>query len=146
LDNLTPITKQQFEKWVPKKIGDLSLTTSEYGKLPKGQKNKNNIRLDYANNTKNKKIELYVVDAAKHPDDMEMVNFMYAIENDKKAEKDIKPYVSQYNKENINAEALWEYIKKLEIEKLLKKPDTKTVKLLPMLKMIVGQMAPVLLR
>ncbi|HBS12437.1 MAG TPA: hypothetical protein DEO36_07835, partial [Flavobacteriaceae bacterium] len=34
LDNFTPLTKAQFEKWVPNKLGDLSLTTNEHGNPP----------------------------------------------------------------------------------------------------------------
>ncbi len=140
LDKLTPITKKQFEKWTPKKLGDLSVTTKEYGKSPRGQKNKNNVHLIYANEGQKKEIELYVVDCAKSPDDMNMINFAYAMENDGKDEKDIKPYVAQYNERekamqllykvedriivnasgvNMNAEELWGYIKKLKVEKLL---------------------------
>ncbi len=142
LDKLTPITKKQFEKWTPKKLGDLSVTTKEYGKPPKRQKNKNNIHLIYANKTQKKQIDLYVVDCAKSPDDMEMINFAYAMENRGKEEKDIKPYVAQYSErekamqllykvedriivnassKNMNAEELWSYIQKMKIEKLLKK-------------------------
>ena len=141
LYNLTPISKEQFEKWPPKKLGDLSITTQEYGNPPKGQKNKNNMHLMYANEAQKKEIDLYVVDCAKNPDDMEMINFAFAMENDGKAEKDIKPYITQYNERekatnllykvedrivvnasgvNIDGEALWAYIEKLNVEKLLK--------------------------
>jgi len=148
LDKLTPITKKQFEKWTPKKLGDLSVTTKEYGKPPKGSKNKNNIHLIYTNKGQKTKIDLYVVDCAKSPDDMEMINFAYAMENDGKDEKDIKPYVAQYSERekamsflykvedrifvsasgvNITAEELWAYIQKLNIEKLLEKEAAKTI-------------------
>ena len=141
LYGLTPITAEQFEKWTPEKIGNLSINTKEYGNPPKGQKNKNNIHLSYANETQKKEIELYVVDCAKNPNDMEMINYVYAMENKGKDEKDIKPYVAQYSAQNkttnllykvedriivdasgvhINAEELWGYIKKLKIETLLK--------------------------
>jgi hypothetical protein len=140
LHNLTPITKKQFEKWTPKKLGDLSVTTKEYGKPPKRQKNKNNVHLTYANETQKKEIDLYVVDCAKNPDDMEMVNFAYAMENRGKDKKDIKPYVAQYKEQenttqlmykvedrilvnasgvNMNAEELWSYIQKLKVKKLI---------------------------
>jgi len=144
LYNVTAITKEQFEKWTPKKLGDLSVTTKEHGNPPEGQKNKNNIHLIYSNETQKKEIDLYVIDCANSPDDMEMVNFAYAMENDGKDEKDIKPYVSQYNErikatkllykvedriiidatgKNIEGEELWRYIQKLHIEKLLKKEN-----------------------
>ncbi len=141
LYNLTPITKKQFEKWAPNKLGDLSVTTKEYGKPPQGQKNKNNIHLIYTNETQKKEIDLYVIDCAKNPDNMNMINFAYAMENDGKDEKDIKPYITQYSERekatqlfykvedriivnasgvNINAEDLWDYIKNLKTEKLIK--------------------------
>ena len=139
LYNLTPISKEQFETWAPNKLGDLSLTTKEYGNPPKGRKNKNNIHLIYANESQKKEIDLYVVDFSKSPGDAEMIDFAYAMENDGKEEKDIKPYITQYNERekiaqlwykvgdrmfveasgaNINAEDLWGYIKKMKLEKL----------------------------
>jgi len=141
LDKVTPITKAQFEKWVPNKLDDLSITTNEHGNPPKGLKNKNNIHLIYTNEALKKEIDLYVVDCAKSPDDLEMVNFAYAMENDGKDKKDIKPYVAQYSERqkamnlmykvddrifvtasgvNMTAEELWGYIQELNVEKLLK--------------------------
>ena len=142
LHNLTPVTKEQFKKWTPNKLDDLSLTTSEHGNPPRGLKNKNNVHLIYTDDTQKKEIDLYVVDCAQRPDDLEMVTFAYAMENNGKDEKDIKPYVAQYNERkkvmnlmykvddrifvtasavDISAEKLWEYIKKLNVEKLIKK-------------------------
>ena len=142
LGNLTPLSKKQFEKWVPKKLGDLSVTTKEYGTLPERRKNKNNIHLIYADKTQKKEIDLYVIDCAKSPDDIEMANFSYAMENRGKDKKDIKPYIAQFSERkkatqfmykvddrilleasgvNINGEELWKYIQKLNVEKLLKK-------------------------
>ena len=141
LHYLTPISKEQFEKWTPKKLGDLSATTKEHGNPPQGQKNKNNMHLIYVNEAQEKEIDLYVVDCAKSPNDMEMINFAYAMENEGKDEKDIKPYVAQFNERtkamqllykvddrilvnasgvNMNAEELWGYIQKLKVEMLLK--------------------------
>ena len=140
LYNFIPITQEQFETWAPNKLGDLSIITKEYGNPPKGRKNKNNIHLIYGNQSQKKEIDLYAVDFSKNPGDAEMIDFAYAMENDGKDEKDIKPYVAQYSERekvtkllykfgdrmfveasgvNINAEELWEYIKKLEIEELL---------------------------
>ena len=142
LHNVEPLTKAQFEKWTPNKLGDLSITIKEHGNPPKRMQNKNNMHLTYVDKTQKKEIDLYVIDAAKSPDDMEMINFAYAMENDGKDEKDIKPYITQYNERekatqlfykvedriivnasgiNINGEELWGYIKKLKVEKLLKK-------------------------
>ena len=142
LYSLTPLTKKEFEKWAPKKLGDLSVTTKEYGTLPERRKNKNNMHLIYTDKTQKKEIDLYVIDFAKNPADMEMINFSYAMENQGKDEKDIKPYVTQYSERkkatqflykvkdrivveasavNINGEELWEYVQKLNVKKLLKK-------------------------
>jgi len=140
LHSLTPLTKDQFMKWMPNKLGDLSVTTKEHGTLPDGEENKNNLHLIYADETQKIKIDMYVVDCAKSPQDMEMVNFMYAMANDGKDKKDIKPYVAKYKEQenttqlfykvedritvsasgvNMNPEELWEYIKKLNIKKLI---------------------------
>ena len=48
LYGLTPITKKQYETWAPDQLGNLSVTTKEYGKPPEGRVNKNNIHLIYA--------------------------------------------------------------------------------------------------
>jgi hypothetical protein len=140
LYNLIPITQEQFETWAPNKLGDLSIITKEYGNPPKGRKNKNNIHLIYGNQSQKKEIDLYAVDFSKNPGDAEMIDFAYAMENDGKDEKDIKPYVAQYSERekvtkllykfgdrmfveasatNMNGEELWGYIKKLEIEELI---------------------------
>ena len=142
LYNVTPLTKEQFEKWAPNKLSDLRVTTKEHGNTPKGQKNKNNIHLTYTNKTQEREIDLYVVDCAMNPDDLEMINFAYAMQNNDKDEKDMKPYVAKYSEQtkatqllfkvedrlfvnasgvNINAEELWDYIKNLNVENLLKK-------------------------
>ena len=139
LSKFNPITKEEFDKWAPNKLGDLSVTTNEYGMPPRGRKNKNNIHLVYADESQEKEIELYVVDFCRNPGDVEMINFAYAMEYEGKEEKDIKPYITQYREseqitqllykigdrlfveasgKNINAEDLWEYIKKLKVEKL----------------------------
>jgi hypothetical protein len=141
LHSLTPISQEQFEKWAPNKLGDLVLTNKEYGIPPKRRKNKNNIHLTYGSEAQKREIDLYVVDYSKNPDALEMIDFAYAMENDGKDEKDIKPYVAQYSERekvtkllynigdrmfveasarNINGEELWAYIKKLNVEKLLK--------------------------
>ena len=141
LHHLTPITQEQFEKWVPNKLGNLLLTNKEYGIPPIGRKNKNNIHLTYASETQKREIDLYVVDYSKNPEAIEMIDFAYAMENDGKDEKDIKPYIAQYSERekvtkllykvgdrmfveasatNMNGEELWGYIEKLNVEKLLK--------------------------
>lgn len=140
-DSLAPISKDKFEKWAPNELSDLSLTSKEHGNPPSGQENKNNIHLIYADKDQEKKVELYVVDCSENPQDMEMIDFSYAMENDGKDEKDINPYIAQYHEQkevmmlmykvndrlfvnatgsNIEAEELWGYVQKLDAEKLLK--------------------------
>lgn len=140
-DSAEPVAQEKFEQWAPTSLGDLSLTTKEYGKPPAGQQNTDNLHLVYAGEAQEREIDLYVVDCAENPGDMEMVDFAYAMENDGKDEKDIKPYVSQYNEEekvtmllyrvedrifvnatavNIDAEDLWVYVQKLNVEQLLR--------------------------
>ena len=140
LFHLTPIPKEKFEKWAPNKLADLSVFTKEHGNPPRGQKNKNNMHLIYADKGQQKEIDLYVIDAAKNPNDLDMINFAYAMEYSGKDEKDIKPYVTQYNEQtkatqllyklenriliiasgiNMNGEELWGYIQKMKVEKLL---------------------------
>lgn len=142
LYNVKPITQEQFEKWAPNKVRDLSLKSKEYGIPPKGRKNKNNIHLMYSNESQKKEIDLYVVDYSRNPEAIEMIDFVYAMENEGKDKEDIKSYVAQYNERdkatkllykfgesmfveaagtNINAEELWEYIKKLNVQKLIKR-------------------------
>lgn len=139
LSNYEPITKDQFEKWAPDDLGDLTLISKEYGVPPKRRKNKNNFHLIYADESQKREIDLYVIDYCRNPGDIEMVNFAYAMEYEGKDEKDIKPYISQYREQekvtqllykvgdrifveaiakNMNAEDLWSYIKELNVEKL----------------------------
>ena len=88
------------------------------------------------------KIEVYVVDFCKNPNDVEMVDYAYAMENDGKDEADIKSYITRYNEQenstkllykvndrmfveatgaNMKGEALWGYIQKLDVERLVKR-------------------------
>jgi len=140
LHHLTPITKTQFEKWTPNQLGDLALQSKEHGNPPRGQKNKNNLHLIYGNETQEKEIDLYVIDCAKRPNDMEMIDFAYAMAHDGKEEKEFKAYVAQFNERtkamqlmykvddriivnasgvHTTAEELWGYIQKLKVEMLL---------------------------
>jgi len=140
LDNMAPISKEKFEKWAPDSLGDLSLTSKEHGNPPDGQENKNNIHLIYTSKSQDKSIDLYVVDSTENPKDMEMIDFSYAMENDGKDEEDINPYIAQYNEEekvtmllykvgdslfvsatgsNLDAEKMWAYVQKLEVNNLL---------------------------
>ncbi len=133
------ITKEQFESWAPNELDDLSIRSKEYGNAPNGRKNKNNIHLIYSDESQKKEIDLFVVDYSKNPGDVEMIDFAYAMEYEGKEEKDIKPYITQYREQekvtqllykvgdrlfveasgkNINAEDLWGYIEKLDVEKL----------------------------
>jgi len=139
----TPITKEVFTNWAPKKLVDLPLTSIEYGNPPKNETNKNNIHLVFSNEHQKRDIEIYVIDCAENAIDLLMTNNVYAMEVEYGENKDKrKPYVAQYNEEenttkllykvndrivvnatglNIKPEELWNYIQKLEVKKLINK-------------------------
>ena len=143
LYNLTPLTKKEFMKWVPKKLGDLSITSSEYGATLPRSKNKNNVHLVFSNEAKKRKIEVYIVDSAKNIEDLGMAIMIYEMDAQHGDSKQQKLYVSQYKKDknttkliykvadrividavglNMKPDELWGYIKKLNIEKLISQP------------------------
>ncbi|WP_033957409.1 hypothetical protein [Psychroserpens jangbogonensis] len=155
LHELVPISKAQFKKWLPKKVGDLKRTSYELDKaLDDSDSKSNNAFVVFESG--NQKMEIAILDGAKNPDDLEMANFSFAM--DKQYERDDKPtsdttetdatdkgeanHISKEDKENktsqimalfkdrivlyasgenVTSEELWDYIKKLKVEKLLKK-------------------------
>lgn len=137
LDNLTPITKEQFEKWLPKKVNDFTRTSSEVGKELYWSSKKNNAFLVFENG--NQKIEVAVIDIAQSLDDLQAVSSSLSTSK-AKVDEGVR-YVSTYNEErkafriksffkgriafdamgyNITEEQLWETIKSIQIEKLIK--------------------------
>ncbi len=136
LFNLDPITKENFQKWLPKKAGDLTRTSYEIGKTLDRSASKNNAFLVFENG--NQKMEIAVVDGAESPDDLEMVNFAFEM-SEVKVDNGVN-YVTRYDDnakqsqilsvfkdrivlqasgENMTAEQLWEGIKALDIASII---------------------------
>lgn len=85
---IAPITKAQFEKWLPEKAGDFTRTSYELDKaLDQSRSTKNNIIIVFENGTQ--KMEIAILDGAKNPDDLEMVKFSFAM--DEELKRDDKP-------------------------------------------------------
>lgn len=88
LYELDPITKEQFENWLPEKAGDFSRTSYELDKvIERSSSTTNNAVLVFENG--NQKIEVAIIDGAKSPDDLEMINFAFAM--DEELEREDKP-------------------------------------------------------
>lgn len=132
LYDLVPITKEQIEKWLPKKAGDFKRTSYEIDKISDRNGMKSNVFLIFENS--NQKMEIAVIDAAESPDELETVNFAFAMSEEKVDEG--ASYVSKYDEdakqsqilsvfndrivlqalgENMTAEQLWEAIKALDV-------------------------------
>jgi len=142
LDKQEPLKPKDFEKWLPKKVADFALVSHEINKEMAGAP-KNNIQLIYKNNAK--KIEIIIVDAAKDASALEMIYFAFDMDNQlskketKKQESKEPHHISKYNEEkktaqilsiinkrfgvsakgeNMNPDALWLFVKQLQINKL----------------------------
>ncbi|TLP81448.1 hypothetical protein [Maribacter sp. ACAM166] len=147
---LTPITKEVYENWVPKKLGNLKRTSYEIGKTIERMPTTNNVALIFENGAK--VIDLTIVDCADSQEAASTFTLMQDMAsrdwNDttdtgyKSAskmddtrvivdynEKDAKTLVT-YNANNrfvvkaeannITPEELWEHLKTLHLETLLK--------------------------
>jgi len=149
LVKLTPITKQQYESWVPKKLGDLKRTHYELNKEIERMPPSNNITALFENG--NKKIDVAIVDCAGSKDAAsaytlikEMASGEWKDDTDdgynsaskmdgisvmteyKEKEKTTTLYYNANGRflvkttaNNIEPEELWEYLKKLNLESLL---------------------------
>jgi len=85
---LEPITREQFEKWLPEKVGDFKRTSYELDKtLGDSDSKSNNVFVVFENG--NQKMEIAVLDGAKNPDDLEMAKFSFAM--DEEYEREDKP-------------------------------------------------------
>jgi len=145
---LTPITKEQFKKWLPKKAGDFTRTSYEFDKALDRSTRKSNLFLVFEKGTQ--KMEIAIIDGAENPDALEMVQFAFSM--DENFERDDKPasdtttkgevhhiskedidkktsqilsvfkdsIVIQATGENMTAMQLWEAIKALEIASIIK--------------------------
>ncbi len=147
---LKPITKQDYENWVPKKLGNLKRTGYDVGKTLERMPTLNNVNLLFEKGTK--KVDLTIVDCADNKEAASMYMLMKEMASrdwkdktdtgyrsaskmdDKRVmidynEKEVKTLVS-YNANgrflvkaeaiNIKPEVLLEALKKLHIEKLIK--------------------------
>lgn len=130
-----PQSEEEITSWAPKILIDLPLTLKEYGKEIPQINNKNNTHLLYSDISKNRKIEIYVLDAAKNPETMLQVQMAYDMEAEFGKAKS-KPYIANYDEstktskllykindrlvlraigQNLMPEELWKYIKALDL-------------------------------
>ncbi len=147
---LNPITKQNYESWLPKKLGKLKRTGYEIGKELERMPTTNNVNLLFEKGAQ--KIDLTIVDCAENKDAASMyilmndmasrdwkdntdTGYRSASEMDGKRvmidynEKELKTLVS-YNANgrflikaeaiDITPEELWETLQNLQIEKLIR--------------------------
>ncbi len=85
---IEPITSAQFESWLPEKVGDYTRTSFQLDKaLEQSSSTKNNAFAVFENG--DQKMEVAILDGAKNPDDLEMVNFSFAMDEEYK--RDDKP-------------------------------------------------------
>ncbi len=141
LNKLKPTSNEQYENWLPKKVGNFKLTSHIInGKIDDTPKN--NIQIVYENKTE--KIDVIIVDAAKDTNSLEMIYF--AFDMDKQFSKEKKKlntnephHISKYDEErkesqiltiinnrfgvsvngiNIGTDELWEFVKKLNIKNI----------------------------
>lgn len=150
LSLLTPITKEQYEKWLPKKIGNLKRTAYEIGKKIERMPTLNNIQLLFENGLK--KATVTIVDCANNKDAASVYTLMEEMASRAWKDKtdtgyrsaskmDDTPVMIEYNETeaktilsyntnarliikaeatNIKPEELWNFLKDLQIEKLTK--------------------------
>jgi len=150
LNNLKPITKQQYENWLPKKLGNLKRTGYEIGKTIDRMPTLNNVNVLFEKGSK--KIDLTIVDCAGSKEaadaytiimDMASRDWKDKTETGYRsaADMDDKRVLTEYNEKevkttlnynankrfvikaeaaNIKPEELWEYLKTLNLEMLIK--------------------------
>lgn len=136
-NSTSPITKEQIEKWVPRKAGDFTRTSYKIGKKADGITTKNNVFLVFENG--NQKMEITVVDGAQSPNDLKTASLDFA-RGEEKIDNEVH-YASIYNEReksfkimslfneriildvvgyNITEQQLWEAIKALDIASISK--------------------------
>jgi len=145
-----PITKEQYENWLPKKIGNLKRTEYEIGKTLERMPTTNNVNLLFEKGSK--KIDLTIVDCANNNDAASMYTLMLdmasrdwkdktetgyrsaskmddarvMIEYNEKEAKTILSYntndrfLIKAEATNIKPEELWKHLKTLNLETLIK--------------------------
>ncbi len=147
---LKPIAKQQYESWLPKKIGDLKRTDYEIGKKLERMPTLNNVNLLFEKGAK--KIDLTIVDCAGNKDAASMYTLMEDMGSRDWKDKtetgyrsaskiDDKRVLTTYNEKEVKTtlnynsngrflikaeatqikpEELWGTLKGIQIEKLMK--------------------------
>jgi hypothetical protein len=150
LFKLKPITKQQYESWLPKKLGNLKRTSYEVGKTLERMPTLNNVNLLFEKGSE--KVDLTIVDCAGNKDATSMYTLMQDMSSRDWKDKTETGYrsaskiddtrvMTTYNEKeakttlnynangrflvkaegtNIKPTALWEILKGLQIEKLIK--------------------------
>lgn len=150
LVTLKPITKQQYENWLPKKLGKLKRTDYEIGKILERMPTLNNVNLLFEKGKK--KIDLTIVDCVDSKDAANLYTLILdMLSRDWKdktktgynsaTEMDGKRVMTEYNENeaktklsyntnerfvikaegiNMKPEELWKILKSLQIEKLIK--------------------------
>ncbi len=149
LFKLKPITKQQYESWLPKKLGNLKRTGYEIGKTLERMPTLNNVNLLFEKGSKT--IDLTIVDPAGNKDAASVYTLMKDMSDSEWKDKtesgyrsstkmDGTPVLVEYNEGekksilsynakdrflikaegvNMSPEELWEYLKKLGVENLV---------------------------
>lgn len=147
----TPITKSQYQDWLPTTLGELKRTDYEIGKKLERVPTLNNIELLFEKGTKNAKVT--IVDCASNIQSAKMFTLMQEMANTIWKDKTDTGYrgilklentgvIVEYNDsevktlmsyttngrflvkaeaENIKPEELWELLKTIEIENLIEK-------------------------
>jgi len=147
---LKPITKQHYESWLPKKLGNLKRTGYEIGKELERMPTTNNVNLLFEKGSQ--KIDLTIVDCADNKDAASVYTLMKDMAsrdwNDKTetgyrsaAKMDDKRVMTDYNEKevktivsynangrflikaeatNVKPEELWKHLKTLNLETLIK--------------------------
>ena len=150
LVKLKPITKQHYESWLPKKLGNLKRTGYEIGKEIERMPTTNNVNLLFEKGAQ--KIDLTIVDCADSKDAASVYTLMKDMAsrdwNDKSetgyssaSKMDDKRVIIEYNEKevktmlsynanrrflvkaeanNIEPEELWKHLKTLNLETLIK--------------------------
>ncbi|GGG44415.1 hypothetical protein [Bizionia arctica] len=148
LVKLKPITKQQYESWLPKKLGKLKRTNYEIGKAIERIPNKNNVNLLFEKDAQT--IDLTIIDCAGNKDAVGaytmIMNMLSRDWKDKTktgynsaTEMDGKRVMTEYNEKeakttlnynankrfiikaeatNMNPEEIWEHLKTLNLKTL----------------------------
>lgn len=147
---LKPITKEHYESWLPKKLGNLKRTGYEIGKTLERMPSLNNVNMLFEKGSKT--IDLTIVDCADNKDAASMYTLMKEMAsrdwNDKTktgylsaAKMDDKRVMTDYNEEeakttvsynankrflikaeatNVEPKELWKHLKTLNFETLVK--------------------------